>query len=890
MEKDHQIFLKLVKHISLNNTLFNNMNFLDFSNVDNKDTILKLFTSIEEIESYYKTDKLNTLKIIYSNRNSIKTFLYKFEESINLTTNNNAQNLSYYFYSTLLINYNESEIDYIYSIYYIKDLNELMIKTKEIYKKLIMAKIIIKLIDAYNQFDNDEENNVEIEQIKEDSEKIINDNINIFNLKKINEIDSLYIKIIVSLIQNNKFEDYEYIYNIINQLDLENIDINEFMFDRIKEALNKEKNYMSKYLITKKEDLFNRSIINFYLIITKYILKDSIFLYQIDLLLNLRKFIIKLIKSKTDFVSYLKVSNNLNDDDIKHFDYLIEKFTDSKYYKNQYIKLKDGKNQNLDLDSNIKVKDETNNKNNEFEESDSKINGKIFIVEECSSESEDHSSNNSKEEDSIDDKNNDDGNDNESNSYSNIKKSSSQSKSIISEEIIQINNKSSSGNDNINMQNNIKKQIILKSNNSNNLKINNSSSSKSNYKYNRSEKDSDCKMYKITEYENIIGNHKIEKKDEDFSKIPTLTADKIYEMREGFASMGANNIINIYNKSYKKVMDIKQKSDFAFSICEMEYQNKILTLIPFKAQLNVYNISLEDKKFEVEKNLSYKNSIILFLLKESNNNYFICCKDNIKWQDNMFKRIFKQEYGTLEIASVKSGLKLNQNIIVFKSCSIKNSFLKFYNCLSKIIINTEIKGYSLLYSTNGLSVIPRKEINSKNIYLLCACKKYNKNQKNGILLVNLYHNYNKLKMSKKFFNTKNFEIFCFCPILIKVKTAVLKNQYIMEDTNYFLVGGFQKDKCQGMIKVYKIVKYGEEYYDAKIEYIQDIILESFGKNNFNKFKKPISDIIQSKIDGNILITCWDGNVYKLLYPNIEYYLENDEIIEKNISFEEFFKC
>ena len=217
----------------------------------------------------------------------------------------------------------------------------------------------------------------------------------------------------------------------------------------------------------------------------------------------------------------------------------------------------------------------------------------------------------------------------------------------------------------------------------------------------------------------------------------------------------------------------------------MDRQNEILTLIPFKDQLNVYIISLEDKKFEVTKKLSYKNSIILFLLKESNNNYFICCKDNIKCQDNIFKRIFKQEYGILEITSVKSGLKLNQNIIVFKSCNIKNSFLKFYNCLSKIVINIEIKGYSLLYSTNGLSAIPRKDINSKNIYLLCACKKCNKNQKNGILLVSLNHNYNKLKMTKRFFNTKNFEIFCFCPILIKVKTAVLKNQYIMEDTNYF---------------------------------------------------------------------------------------------------------
>ena len=39
----------------------------------------------------------------------------------------------------------------------------------------------------------------------------------------------------------------------------------------------------------------------------------------------------------------------------------------------------------------------------------------------------------------------------------------------------------------------------------------------------------------------------------------------------------------------------------------------------------------------------------------------------------------------------------------------------------------------------------------------------------------------------------------------------------------------------------------------------------------------------------VLITCWDGNVYLFKYPNIEYYLKNDEKIENNVSLEEFFK-
>ena len=34
------------------------------------------------------------------------------------------------------------------------------------------------------------------------------------------------------------------------------------------------------------------------------------------------------------------------------------------------------------------------------------------------------------------------------------------------------------------------------------------------------------------------------------------------------------------------------------------------------------------------------NSGILFLLKEANNNYFVCCRENIKWQHDLFILIF----------------------------------------------------------------------------------------------------------------------------------------------------------------------------------------------------------------------------------------------------------
>ena len=133
-----------------------------------------------------------------------------------------------------------------------------------------------------------------------------------------------------------------------------------------------------------------------------------------------------------------------------------------------------------------------------------------------------------------------------------------------------------------------------------------------------------------------------------------------------------------------------------------------------------------------------------------------------------------------------------------------------------------------------------------------------KKSKKWNFIFSLNYHFNALNISKKFFDTKNFEIFCFCPILIKDKNEVLKNQYIIKDTNYFLEGGFHRDKYQGIVKWYKIVKNSEDYTDNKIEYIEDI---NFGKNENNKLKKfkgPISDIMQNKMDGSVLITCWDG--------------------------------
>ena len=82
-----------------------------------------------------------------------------------------------------------------------------------------------------------------------------------------------------------------------------------------------------------------------------------------------------------------------------------------------------------------------------------------------------------------------------------------------------------------------------------------------------------------------------------------------------------------------------------------------------------------------------------------------------------------------------------------------------------------------------------------------------------------------------------------------------------------MVGGFETNIGKGIIKLYKI-KYNNN--KLKIKYIRDI---AFSEGNNSKcirgFKSPITDIKQSRITGNILITCLDGNSYLLSNLNIK---------------------
>ena len=329
------LYLDLVKYISLYNPIFNNYKFLTLSQTKNKDIILNFFINIKKLEEYLKINNLQTIKILYFNIFSINSILYDYEKTITLNTNGKINNLSFYFYANLLIKNNPHIVNYLYSQEFIKELNEQgKNNNKDLYKKLIISKIILELIDNYEQYTDN--NYDEIEKIKTENKNIIDRN-NIFHNLNLN-IDEIYGEIIISLIKDGKLEDYDYAYDIINQLDLQSIDITQCIFKKIKEELLLNNNrYISKYLISKKEDLFNDKIINFYYILIKFILKDSIFIYQIDLLYKLRKYIIKLIKSENLLSSKIE---NMNNNNKERLEYIIKEIVDLEYYKNKFFKYK----------------------------------------------------------------------------------------------------------------------------------------------------------------------------------------------------------------------------------------------------------------------------------------------------------------------------------------------------------------------------------------------------------------------------------------------------------------------------------------------------------------------------------------------------------------------
>jgi hypothetical protein len=145
-------------------------------------------------------------------------------------------------------------------------------------------------------------------------------------------------KIILSLIKSN---DYNNIEKIIEELDLESINITEIIFEGLSKELDNEKNiYWREYMIKQLGDLNNEQIINFYYILLKYILKNSLYVYRIKFLDTNRRSLLNLLKQNfSEIEKFFKEEKNLY-----KVEYIINSLANSEYDLNS--KNKNEGNQN----------------------------------------------------------------------------------------------------------------------------------------------------------------------------------------------------------------------------------------------------------------------------------------------------------------------------------------------------------------------------------------------------------------------------------------------------------------------------------------------------------------------------------------------------------------
>ena len=299
------------------------------------DPFVKLVSNFEEIEQILKIDKFEIINYLYFSRKKIHNILYDDENEIQI---NYAEknSTSYYFYLSLLIAENLEIVNYKYSFDFVKKVfdKEKSINNNHKYELAVMSKMLCVLINnfkgVFDFIDDDEKNEEELKKIDEENNEILANNKTIFNEinlnfdeTNLNSIEEIYIQIIIHLIKLKKFEDFEYTYNIIKQLDLENIAITKYMFDKLSKIFDEKAEYINDYKITKKEDLFNEKKINFFYILLKYILKSPFYIFQISLLYKLKKFVMELLRSNQISKKEIK-SNKLQ--------YLLWVLMDSEYY------------------------------------------------------------------------------------------------------------------------------------------------------------------------------------------------------------------------------------------------------------------------------------------------------------------------------------------------------------------------------------------------------------------------------------------------------------------------------------------------------------------------------------------------------------------------------
>jgi len=761
----------------------------DTTEIINDNPIYNLISSYDEIKKIIKEKKLEKMKFFYLNRKKINELIYEQEEVIEINSGIIQKKYSECFYLSLLIEENYDIINYKYNLKFIKEVNDLFKGTNN---DLMMSKIILILIKNFKGIDEyDEKYEKEIDKLEQTNLERIKNNINILKDLNMNfediinkKIEEIYTEIIMNLIKTNKIDDITYANNIIKQLDLENIYITKIMYDGLAGVLIPDKNYMKKYIISDKENLYNDEIINFYYILFKYILKKPIYIYQIEFLYKIRETIFKIIKNNIE-----KYKND-------NLEYIIDFFTNSYYsFLLKKINIKKGKSKSKYADN------YTTKSRSHFSQS----------VQTTST--------------SFDNDNN----------------------SIIKFE----KNIENSNRDNYT-------RLIREMSNGDIIRLHNIN---------------DITLYKKGEEQPIIIKH-----DSISSSQREMTTNLNTKNRINLEELKNNESLQV-NKSIHNIIETnesKEKKDKNFiQIMECSKEGLIIYKLSNDQKVIVNTLKLscsgcfeiKDNSYVVigEKGIAhYKdlNSLEAFEIKYDK------VKDNAKDKDKC----------KLKDLPFRGCIKINDNYIALTSNSILpygEDLLFIYDANTKELIK-RINNYSFIVGVNGLSLMDISEEDDENQkenqILLCACKKYTNSQKNGILIIDTNNIKEKEELYYTFCDTYDFEVSCICPL------KILKDNK-MQATNYFLAGGLDEERRQGIIKLYKIQYNEKDKKDKiKIEELQDIVIEN--NDSFTGFNSNIECMIQCQRDGKIYVSSSDGNLALFSEPNLDYYLEENQILEE----------
>ena len=855
-----------------------------------------LFSKFSQIESFMKTNSKKTFSFFYSNRKDIHQLLYDNDQVIKLNSKITDEGLSNLFYIILLIKEQVGLVNYCYELSFIQNANNKRKTMKNSLTNFIFAMIIIELINNYQESELYNEDNYSDNEILKQicaENKTIRDcaktelkrmNLNISEeYIEDNMISEIYIEIINSIIDEKKLDDFEYCTNILNPIGLNEIELTENMYNELQRIFNNNEEYTSQYQFSQLDDLFNEKKMNFYMTIFKYILKDSIYIYNFSFLLKARNDFLKIIKSDSDYKlsKFVNDSNNINPNLQEKVSFIIKKFCDSEYYISNYLnhtrkeimeildyyknfcfiekeeaipKLEKYINDKYNLTENdLKEYLMDLNKAKELNERKDII---YFLYEGKNKKIVEKNEKGQKELERFIKKMKDcekmikDGkfkkkmrNDDKVLFYKYFSNADNNKISFFSENQI---------NEFMNKIENEKEIIDLKN------KENNLSKNIAEFEPNQDKIPTEDTEKKVETIDNIkiIGTHENK-------------AESIIKTKNGeYISMGESSLF-LYDEGYSKISEIKNSNIFT-GLNEIEKEDKETEIIATtKKEFSI--IKVDDRKLKSRNEAGNIPSLTKkSCLPIDNRNHIVFCKEGVLHIKDLFSQILSFNANRITKDNCIGGIRISKDLIAItsnKNIQGGKDSIKFYNpTLGKII--TEIDyDYSFSNSINGLKVLNPDDIN-KNI-LLCACKNNIKKQ-NGILLINTnkIQNDDNIEKSLEFFETGNFEVCAFCPLFVNGNIK----------TDYFLVGGFNTIKEKGEIKLYK--------YERKVNEIKFVSNLDIDKNNndFKGFNGAINCMIQTN-DEKILATCSDGNVYLFSEPNLEF----DEYIKNQKNKEVFLK-